>query len=85
MVTPVALRYTSAPALAAISTPGSIQPRTPDFLSGAFDLNEIRSRLQVLRHIGKHQLLDVGDRYGLAIRELDHCLAIVGMKRRDIM
>jgi hypothetical protein len=34
----------------------------------------------VLRHIGKHQLLDVRDRYGLAILEFDHCLAMMGLK-----
>jgi len=80
VATPVASRHTSAPAPAAIRIPSSIQPKTPNFLSGIFDLNDSHSPLQVLGPIGEHQVLDVGDGYDLAVFEFDYSLAMMGMK-----
>lgn len=80
MATPIALRRTAIPARVAIIIPRCIQAGGARRSVGRLHLNDRHSRSQMLSHIGKHQILDMCDSYGLSVLEFDYCLAMVSVK-----
>jgi hypothetical protein len=79
VATLVAPRHTPAPVPPLYPPHETFRLERPTFCRALSIRTISRSLLQMLGHIGKHQLLDVCDSYGLTILEFDYCLAVMGM------